>query len=101
MITAIHKRGEATHARLTWAKRGLRVEMGHLWHQMFRPLTTEMLLFSEYPELISLFDGQGWNVHELHHLLEDADRAAFPEAVTLLITQKDINLLSEFGFSLA
>ena len=100
MITVIRDRAIATCARLTWLEHGLRIEWGYRRCLNFHPATVEVLLFSEYPELATLYDGVGWDVDELKHLLDNAQDTALPEAVTLLLTQKDINLLTLAGFAL-
>ncbi len=101
MITVIRDRAIATCARLTWLDYGLRIEWGYRRVFNFHPATVEVLLFTEYPELEALYDGVGWDLDELSSFLRSAEDTALPEAVLVLLTQKDINLLDAAGFSLA
>ncbi len=100
MITVIHRRQTATHARLTWQDYGLRIEWGSTKRRNFSPVSIEVLPFNEYPELRELHDGIGWNLDELRRLLDNAEGTALPEAVLVLFMQKDIDLLAEVGLAL-
>ena len=100
-ITVIQKRSAATHARLSWRAYGLRIEWGYIKALTFHPVSVEVLELREYPELAELYVGQGWDVAALNHLLTESNDTALPEAVTVLLTQKDINLLASRGIALA
>lgn len=100
MITVIRKHQTATHARLTVLEQGIRIEWGCVKRLVFRVVTMEMMLFSEFPELLAIWDGDAWNVDELNALLSDAEGTALAEAGLLLLTQKDINILESVGLAL-
>lgn len=101
MITVVRRHAVASRARLTWLGCGLRIEWGNRKCMNFQPAVIEVLMFSEYPELKDLHDGIGRNLDDLPRLLKELKGTALPEAVTVLLTQKDINLWSAAGFSLA
>lgn len=64
--------GDSTHALVTWTANVLSVHYGvSSGGVRFQETRRDGFFIAEYPELLSLHDGTGWNLIELLNLLEE------------------------------
>jgi hypothetical protein len=64
--------GDSTHALITGTNQVLSVHYGVARRGIrFEETRRDGFLIAEYPELLSLHDGTGWNLIELLNLLEE------------------------------
>jgi hypothetical protein len=80
------------------------IEEGTIRHAIFDPICAEYFPFCDYPELMGLHDGHGWNIPEVANLLNEwkmpADYPGFDE-VHVILSKADMDLLATVGLEIA
>lgn len=67
-----HATGESTHVLATWTPKIISVHYGiSSGGTRFQETRREGFVIAEYPDLLSIHDGTGWNLIELLNLLEE------------------------------
>jgi hypothetical protein len=81
--------------------RRLTIEEGTIEPQgVFNPITFEGFAFEDYPELMALHDGNGWNIPEVMLLVSDW-KPPLPDEVHVILGMKDMDLLRKVGLEIA
>lgn len=89
-----------THTRLTASDYTLMIEEGVIEDGVFNPVSCERFSWTEYPELMALHDGNGWNIPELMLFVTDWKPPRIDE-VHVLLGLKDMDLLHQAGLEIA
>jgi hypothetical protein len=90
-----------TYTRLSVSHMALTIEEGTIKPRgVFNPITCERFSFADYPELMALHDGNGWNIPEVMLLVSDW-KPPLPDEVHVILGRCDMDLLLKQGLEIA